>query len=62
MKDYAKLASIESSHEITRISDPQFWYEYQKSILLALKEEGVLNETQYRYADGQLKRQRTYGR
>lgn len=62
MKDYAKLASIENNREITRISDPDFWYEYQKSILLALKEEGVLNETQYRYADGQLKRQRTYGR
>lgn len=57
MKDCAKLVGIENNHEITRASDPQFWYMYQQSILLTLKEEGILNDVQYWYAEKQLKKQ-----
>lgn len=57
MRDYVSLVSVNNNHEITRVSDPVFWYEYQKSILLALKDEGILSETQYRFAEEQLKKQ-----
>ncbi len=55
--DQARLIGIENDREITAVSDPQFWYLFQRSVLLALKEESVLNETQYRYAEEKLKRQ-----
>lgn len=57
MADRARLIAIENDREITRASDPQFWYAYQKAVLLALKEDGMLNETQYEYAEAKLKRQ-----
>lgn len=57
--DQARLIRIENDHEITRASDPQFWQLYQQAILLALKDEGVLSEAQYWYAEEKLKKQRS---
>lgn len=51
------LQSIENDHSITRKTDPEFLYEFQKAVLLALLEDGTLTEMQYRYAEEKLRRQ-----
>ena len=61
MKEQAILQTIENNREITRDTDSQFLFEYQKALLLALKELGTLDEMQYHYAEQALKEQlRTY--
>lgn len=58
MEDKAVLQSIENNREIIWDSDSEFLFEYQKAMLLALKELGTLDEMQYRYAEATLKDQR----
>ena len=58
MRDRAVLQSIEHNRRITGEKDGEFLFLYQKAVLLALKEAGQLNETQFRYAEGKLKEQR----
>ena len=58
MEDKAVLQSIENNREIILDSDSEFLFEYQKAMLLALKELGTLDEMQYRYAEATLKDQR----
>lgn len=57
MAEQAKLVTVEQDHVITKENDPEFWLHYQKSILLALKDEKIINEIQYRYAETELKKQ-----
>lgn len=57
MKRSAKLARIENNCPVTK-KDREFLYCFQNSVLLALKQEGVLTETQYRRAEDKLNRQR----
>ena len=57
MEDQAILQKIEYDHKIVRESDSEFLFEYQRAVLLALKEIGTLNEMQYRYAENGLKNQ-----
>ena len=58
MEDVAVLQTIENNREIIWDSDSEFLFEYQKAMLLALKELGTLDEMQYRYAESILKEQR----
>lgn len=58
MEDKAVLQTIENNREIIWDSDSEFLFEYQKAMLLALKEMGTLDEMQYRYAEATLKDQR----
>ena len=51
------LQSIENDHSITRKTDPEFLYAFQKAVLLALLEDGTLTEMQYRYAEQKLRGQ-----
>ena len=51
------LQSIENDHRITRKTDSEFLYAFQKAVLLALLEDGTLTEMQYRYAEEKLRRQ-----
>ena len=53
-----RLTRIENDRKITRESDGEFLYEYQKAVLLALVESGRLTEQQYRYAEEKLRMQR----
>ena len=53
MAERAVLRSIEGEAEPSR----EFIYEFQKAILLALVEDGSLNEAQYQYAAERLKAQ-----
>lgn len=57
MEDKAVLQTIENNREIIWDSDSEFLFEYQKAMLLALKELGTLDEMQYRYAEATLKEQ-----
>jgi len=52
------LERIENNRKITRETDGEFLYEYQKAVLLALVESGRLTEQQYRYAEEKLRMQR----
>ena len=57
MAEQVRLVSVEHDREITKETDSQFLFEYQRAILLELKDKGVLNEIQYRYAEEKLKKQ-----
>lgn len=57
MVEQARLVWIEHDRKIAKETDIQFLFEYQKAILLSLKDSGVLNETQYRYAEEKLRNQ-----
>ena len=57
MAEQARLLDIENDREITKETDSQFLFEYQRAVLLTLKDKGVLNEMQYQYAEEKLKRQ-----
>ena len=57
MTEQARLLDIENDREITKETDSQFLFEYQRAVLLTLKDKGVLNEMQYRYAEEKLKKQ-----
>ena len=57
MQDRAVLRSVEQDRRITKEQDHVVLYAYQRAVLLALKEAGRLNETQYRYAEEKLKEQ-----
>lgn len=54
MREQAGLVRIENDHRVTKETDNQFLFEYQRAVLLALKAKGVLNEMQYRYAEEKL--------
>lgn len=56
-KQYASLKHIENNRRITRMSDDRFLHQLQTGLLLALKEQGILNEVQYRHAQDRLNRQ-----
>lgn len=61
MEEQARLVRIEHDRRITKETDSQFLFEYQRAVLLSLKESGTLNEVQYCYAEEKLKNQlRTY--
>ena len=51
------LKSIENDQKITRKTDSEFLYAFQKAVLLALLEDGTLTEMQYRYAEEKLRKQ-----
>ena len=55
--DEITLKAIENDHRITRKTDSEFLYEFQKAALLALLEDGTLTEMQYRYAEEKLRKQ-----
>lgn len=55
MKGHVVLQEIENDRELCRDLDSDFFMEYQKALLLALKETGTLNEIQYYDAEQMLK-------
>lgn len=57
MAERVRLVTIENDREITKETDSRFLFEYQRAILLELRDKGVLNEMQYRYAEEKLKKQ-----
>jgi len=57
MEEQAYLVRTEHDRKITKEADSQFLFEYQRAILLSLKADGLLDETQYQYAEERLRRQ-----
>ena len=57
MEERARLVGIEHDRKITKETDSRFLFEYQRVILLSLKDSGALDEAQYRYAEEKLKSQ-----
>ena len=57
MEEQARLVEIEHDRKITKKMDSQFLFEYQRAILLTIKADGLLDETQYHYAEERLRRQ-----
>ena len=57
MRERARLAGVDYGRRITKETDGQFLFVYQRAVLLALKDSGVLDEAQYRYAEEKLKNQ-----
>ena len=57
MEEQAHLVGIEHDRRITKETDSRFLFEYQRAILLSLKDSGALDEAQYRYAEEKLKNQ-----
>ncbi|MBQ9165757.1 MAG: hypothetical protein IJX71_02340 [Oscillospiraceae bacterium] len=53
----AILIKIENEHKIRKDTDCEFLYSLQCGMLLALKEQGRLNEMQFRNAEMKLRQQ-----
>ena len=51
------MQSIENDRKIDWDTDSNFLYGYQRALLLGLKEQGCLDEMQFRYAEQKLKEQ-----
>lgn len=45
----AILSTCSGQTEVSPAATPRFWLLYQQSVLLALKEQGVLDEAQYSF-------------
>ena len=57
MEEQARLTGVPEERPITRETEPAFWAALQQAVLLGLREEGVLDEAQYRRAE-ELRRRR----
>ncbi len=57
-KKFASLEHIENDRKITKETNYEFLHHLQTGLLLALKEQGRLNEIQYRHAQEKLNQQR----
>lgn len=57
-RHFASLERVENDRKITPQLDASFFYRLQSGLLLALKEQGRLNEMQYRRAQDRLDWQR----
>lgn len=58
MAKKAVLLHIDNDREINQETDGEFLFQLQRSLLLDLKERGLLTEIQLRYAEEKLQRQR----
>ena len=52
------LRSVLNDHALAYTTDSEFLYLYQRVLLQALAEKGLLTGKQYRYAEGKLRKQR----
>lgn len=57
-KQFAQLQRIDHDRNITKDTDWEFLYPLQNGLLLALRERGTLNVTQFRQAEEKLRQQR----
>ena len=58
MRKFAQLERIDNHEAVTKENHDEFLHHLQQAMLLALRERGMLNVMQYRYADENLNRQR----
>ena len=53
-----KFVRVDNTRIITKQTDSEFYFEFQRGVLLSLKEQGVLTETQFKCAENALSEQR----
>lgn len=53
-----KFVRVDNDRTITRQTDSEFYFAFQRGVLLSLKEQGTLTEMQFKYAQDALKEQR----
>ena len=58
VKRFSRLQRIDNKRKITKETDYEFWYQLQRALLLALREQGRLTPMQHRHAEEHLKKQR----
>lgn len=56
MRNKAVLKRVENDGDINWNTAPDFLMEYQRAILLILREKEILNEDQYRMAEDKLRK------
>lgn len=49
-KQTARLIQTDNDRTITPAADPEFWHHLKLGLLLALREQGILNDLQLRMA------------
>ena len=54
MMEQAQLVEMKNDREITKESDSRFIFEYQRAILMTLKDKGILSKLQCQYAEEKL--------
>ena len=57
-RKFAQLQRIDNNEAITQETHYEFLYHLQSAMLLALREQGMLNAMQYHHAEEKLKQQR----
>ena len=57
-RKFAELHRIDNNEVITNETHYEFLYHLQDALLLALREQGILNIMQYHHAEEKLKQQR----
>ena len=53
-----KFVRVDNDRTITRQTDSEFYFAFQRGVLLSLKEQGTLTEMQFKCAQDALKEQR----
>lgn len=53
-----KFVRVENDRTITRQTDSEFYFAFQRGVLLSLKEIGTLSELQFKHAEDALAQQR----
>ena len=57
-RQFAELQRIDNNEAITKETHYEFLYHLQSAMLLALREQGILNAMQFHHAEEKLKQQR----
>lgn len=55
MAERVELLQITGDRPVTRETDPELWFQWQRALLLERKEDGGLSESQYRAAEARLR-------
>ncbi|MGI5963042.1 MAG: hypothetical protein ACOX7N_04900 [Lawsonibacter sp.] len=54
MARQAKIVEVKGQKKISKTADSEFAFQYQRAILLSLKDCGLLNQVQYEHAERML--------
>ena len=61
MTEQARLEQIRGMRTVTEDTEPEFWFHIQRAVLLALKDDGILSDTQLQNAEELLHQRRRRG-
>ena len=61
MTERARLEQIRGMRTVTEDTEPEFWFHIQRAVLLALKDDGILSDTQLQNAEKLLHQRRRRG-